>query len=69
MHEEHSAEQGVGNQQRMAEGPKRNFLYTFSDVDETGDYYKGEFVLTNKHEFVRWGQGVMQYANGSVFEG
>ena len=69
MHDEHAEEQEVGNQRWAGHASGRNFLHAFADVHGTGDRYRGEFVFNDENELVRWGQGVLQYANGSVYEG
>ena len=39
------------------------------DIDDTGNLYRGEFILDSEKTFIRQGKGIMQYANGSVYEG
>ena len=73
MFDENFPELEAGDQRRTSQSRhdcvKRNFLHAFFDIDASGDFYKGEFVLNERMEFVRWGPGVMHYANGSVYEG
>ena len=47
-------------------------LYQLSDLDGTGDLYKGEFIVVTKlsgRETVKHGLGTICYANGSIYEG
>ena len=47
-------------------------LHHFTDIDGSGDLYKGEFVVVTRFNgrfTIRHGLGTIQYANGSVYEG
>ena len=50
----------------------KHVLHNFSDLDGTGDLYKGQFKIVTKlsgREILKNGLGTIRYANGSVYEG
>ena len=39
------------------------------DVDKTGDFYKGGFIIDKDKRFTRHGLGMMRYKNCSFYYG
>ena len=65
-------QQPLQEEQPFEQQCKRHQLFKFSDVDGSGDLYRGGFIVVTRlsgREIIKHGLGTIQYANGSVYEG